>query len=605
MNAQTDIIQLRAEGPAAAPPISWSDMGCRDHFVQFYENDSFLLDSLCGYISGGLRQGENAIVVATPEHRSTLDSRLREQGLDVSTLRAAGRFVSLDARETLSTFMVNGTPDPVLFDRSVGSVVRRATQDGRTIRAFGEMVALLWNDGNSAAAIALEELWNNLQRSCSFALFCAYPMSAFRGEAQTRPMSHVCSQHSRVIPAESYANEHNSDERLRAIALLQQKATSLEAVIAERRHAENAVREKQTRLAMAIAVAQLGIWELDLTTHELICSDQCKAHFGLRPDEKLTYERLFQLIHPDDRESVRNTLRNAIAINGDHSSEYRIIDPTGRTRWISSLGRCFHNGEHRMLGVTLDITDRKQNSEVLEQTVTERTARLKETLAELESFSYSISHDMRAPLRSMQGFAAILMEECADEISPEAKACLDRITAAAERMDRLIQDVLTFSRVARADFVTERVDLHRLVNGIMESYPNLHSPKATITVEGKLPTVLGNTAGLTQCLSNLLGNAVKFVAPGVSPEVRVWSEPLVGQADSWVRLYVKDNGIGIPPEAYDKIFEMFHRLSKKYDGTGIGLAIVKKAVERMGGKVGLTSVPGSGSTFWLDLRLAT
>jgi len=255
-----------------------------------------------------------------------------------------------------------------------------------------------------------------------------------------------------------------------------------------------------------------------------------------------------------------------------------------------------------MLGVTLDITERKQTADVLEQTVVERTAKLKEALSELESFSFSISHDMRAPLRSMQGFAAILIEDCGDEISPEARACLERITASAERMDRLIQDVLTFSRVARTDFVMERVDLDRLIRGIIESYPSLQAPKASISLEGKLPIVLGNAAGLTQCLSNLLGNAVKFVGLDTLPQVRVWAEPITSNATPFVRLYIQDNGIGIPHEAHEKIFEIFQRLSKRYDGTGIGLAIVKKAVERMGGRVGLTSNPSNGSTFWLDLK---
>jgi signal transduction histidine kinase len=323
----------------------------------------------------------------------------------------------------------------------------------------------------------------------------------------------------------------------------------------------------------------------------------------LQPEEHLTYERLSEIIHPDDRETVRNTLRNAIAINGDHSSEYRVVGPGGQVRWISSLGRCFHNGEHRMIGVTLDITDRKHSADLLEQTVIERTAKLKEALSELESFSYSISHDMRAPLRSMQGFAAILMEDCGDELSPEARACLDRIAASAERMDRLIQDVLTFSRVTRSDFLMESVDLDRLIRGVIESFPNLQPPKAAIAIEGKLPLVLGNAAGLTQCLSNILGNAVKFVAHGTSPQVRVWTESAGPDRSQFVRVYIKDNGIGIPHESHEKIFEIFQRLSKRYDGTGIGLAIVKKAVERMGGKVGLTSSPDNGSTFWLELKV--
>jgi signal transduction histidine kinase len=195
------------------------------------------------------------------------------------------------------------------------------------------------------------------------------------------------------------------------------------------------------------------------------------------------------------------------------------------------------------------------------------------------------------------------MEDCGDELSPEARACLDRIAASAERMDRLIQDVLTFSRVTRSDFLMESVDLDRLIRGVIESFPNLQPPKAAIAIEGKLPLVLGNAAGLTQCLSNILGNAVKFVAHGTSPQVRVWTESAGPDRSQFVRVYIKDNGIGIPHESHEKIFEIFQRLSKRYDGTGIGLAIVKKAVERMGGKVGLTSSPDNGSTFWLELKV--
>jgi PAS domain S-box-containing protein len=603
MKAQSDIIRLQPEAGGPAPQISWSNMGPHDHFVQYYEDDGFLVDSITGFVVAGIDAGEAAVVVATEPHRSALESRLKERGFNPAALRVSGQYTPLDAADTLSTFMVNGTPDSLLFDRTVGTIVRHATRNARPLRAFGEMVSLLWNEGNTAAAVRLEELWNALGQTCTFRLFCAYPMSAFRGHGKDTSLLDVCSQQSNALPAASYVSKRTVEDRLRAITVRQQKATTRDAEVAERKQAQGTALEQETRLAMAVAVARLGIWELDLLTRDLKCSDQCKAHFGLQPEEHLTYERLSEIIHPDDRETVRNTLRNAIAINGDHSSEYRVVGPGGQVRWISSLGRCFHNGEHRMIGVTLDITDRKHSADLLEQTVIERTAKLKEALSELESFSYSISHDMRAPLRSMQGFAAILMEDCGDELSPEARACLDRIAASAERMDRLIQDVLTFSRVTRSDFLMESVDLDRLIRGVIESFPNLQPPKAAIAIEGKLPLVLGNAAGLTQCLSNILGNAVKFVAHGTSPQVRVWTESAGPDRSQFVRVYIKDNGIGIPHESHEKIFEIFQRLSKRYDGTGIGLAIVKKAVERMGGKVGLTSSPDNGSTFWLELKV--
>jgi signal transduction histidine kinase len=164
-------------------------------------------------------------------------------------------------------------------------------------------------------------------------------------------------------------------------------------------------------------------------------------------------------------------------------------------------------------------------------------------------------------------------------------------------MDKLIQDVLSYSRVVRGDLSLEPVDLDRLVREIVETYPGFGPDKLDILFASKLPTVLGNEAMFTQIFSNLLGNAQKFVAPGVKPKVRIWSEPGLKHA----RVMIQDNGIGISPEHHERIFGMFHQLDKHFGGTGIGLAIVKKAVERMGGTVGVQSIPGQGSTFWIEV----
>ena len=240
----------------------------------------------------------------------------------------------------------------------------------------------------------------------------------------------------------------------------------------------------------------------------------------------------------------------------------------------------------------------------LEQKVNERTSQLSQTVTELEAFSYSISHDLRAPLRAIQGFSQILIGEVDGHgnLRPEAREYLKRITNAAARMDRLIQDVLNYSQVARSELTMGRVEMNPLVHEIIDSYPMLQPPAAKIEFVGTLPAVTGNEALLTQCVSNLLGNAVKFVAPGVEPHVRIWADSKSGS--DYVRIYFRDNGLGIEREDQEKIFEIFQRLHRHYDGTGIGLSIVKKSVERMGGKVGLESEPGKGSTFWLDLKRA-
>jgi signal transduction histidine kinase len=240
----------------------------------------------------------------------------------------------------------------------------------------------------------------------------------------------------------------------------------------------------------------------------------------------------------------------------------------------------------------------------LESLVEQRTAALNDSVQQLEMFSYSIVHDMRAPLRSMQSFARLLEQEFGHKLDDHGRDYVRRIVSSSNRMDLLITDVLSYSRVAASSTPPRRVDLDRLVEEIVTQYPEFEEQAVNIHVLRPLPAVLGNTALLTQVISNLLHNAIRFTQPPRPPHITVRAEILSGAER--VRLWVEDRGIGIAPEHHEQIFKLFHQLHTrdKYPGTGVGLAIVKKALERMHGTVGVESQLGQGSRFWVELTLA-
>jgi PAS domain S-box-containing protein len=237
----------------------------------------------------------------------------------------------------------------------------------------------------------------------------------------------------------------------------------------------------------------------------------------------------------------------------------------------------------------------------LEIVVDERTRKLRETIGELERFSYSVSHDMRAPLRAMQSYAQYLVDEYGAKLDAQGINYLNQIMRSAVWLDRLIQDVLSYTRILNGNLPTERVDIDQLVRDQVANFSGGQPIKPEFQIKGILPHVLGNEALLAQCVSNLLSNGVKFVAAGAAPRMEISA---AGAGESSILLSFKDNGIGIAPANHQRIFSMFERIhpDTEYEGTGIGLTIVRKAVERMGARIGFESALGKGSNFWIQLK---
>lgn len=262
-----------------------------------------------------------------------------------------------------------------------------------------------------------------------------------------------------------------------------------------------------------------------------------------------------------------------------------------------SLLRVRVNGHDAIDVLVEDVTKMRRS--------TERNAELEQANRALEAFAYTVTHDLRAPLRNLQGYVRALVEDCSQGLEESCRGYIRSIEEIAINMDAMIADVLEFSRLARTELPTRRLEVRPAVDearALLKNTIDAKAAKLEITV-GPEVAVMAHAQTLVQVLTNLLSNALKFVAEGTRPELRIRAER---RNSGRVRLWVEDNGIGIDPAQHARIFEVFQRLhgEEKYPGTGIGLALVKKGVERMGGQAGVESALGQGSRFWIELRAA-
>lgn len=274
-------------------------------------------------------------------------------------------------------------------------------------------------------------------------------------------------------------------------------------------------------------------------------------------------------------------------------------------KWVVAKG---HEEDYSSVLVSImDITERKRAKQELreyknhlEELVEERTRKLKEMNEYLKSFTHSVSHDLRAPLRALQGFTRAILEDHSDVLDEEGKHYLQRIDSASKRMELLISDLFNYSKLTRTEITLKQVDVNNVLGSIQEELSRKIQEKNAELSISNIPNVMGERTVLKQILTNLISNALKFVED--DPDIKIYSEEKTDK----VRIFLEDNGIGIKKEEQEKIFEVFERLHgiESYKGTGVGLAIVKKGVEKMGGEVGVESELGEGSKFWIELEKA-
>jgi PAS domain S-box-containing protein len=568
-----------------------------EHLVQFYEDDAFLVDEVTEFIGAGLQAGESGIVIATPAHRSDLAQRL--QAIDGSW--HPGQYIALDAAETLSKFMVDGWPDERRFTGLMEDVLRRAAHNGtRQVRAFGEMVALLWADGKHDAALRLEELWNDLARTHSFSLLCAYPMQGFDDEEHGHSFLHICKAHSQVRPAESFAGTAAPDELQRQVALLQQKAAALEGEVARRRRVEQALRERERELSDFLENAVEGLHKVGADGTILWANQAELDILGYPPEEYIG--RHIAEFHAD-REAIQQILETLQRGEAFHDCPATLRCRDGSIKHVRiSSNALIENGEFiHTRCFTRDVTDRVRLETELHQRLTE----LAETDRRKDEFLAMLGHELRNPLAAIVNAAELMrLSNYGPTHMPRAREIVARQSA---RMARLVDDLLDIARInqGKIEIRATAVQLGPIIEQAVELVRQLvdeRGHRLTVDLPAGPVTLSGDPTRLVQVIGNLLHNAAKYTEPGghISLSAREEGTDLL--------LSVRDDGVGLTPELRARIFEPFVQapgsLEQAQGGLGIGLTLVRSLVELHGGGiVALSDGPGCGSEFVVRLPL--
>ncbi|HLY62194.1 MAG TPA: PAS domain S-box protein [Terriglobia bacterium] len=383
-------------------------------------------------------------------------------------------------------------------------------------------------------------------------------------------------------------------------------ASTIARDISARKRAEEALRASEQRLSVALESAQTGIWELDLMTDASIRSlrhDQIFGYSHIQP--KWGFEIFMPRVVPEDRVQVQESFDEALKTDR-LNMECRIIRADDKSvRWISAQGRVVKNEERRpvrMYGVVADITERKKvegELQALNSDLQKRTAELTAANKELEAFTYSVSHDLRAPLRHIDGFSKLLVEDHLAELTEEAREYISLIRDSTREMGQLVDDLLNLARVGRKELAMEVTGLSSLVDEVVADLKRANPGRAIQWRLEALPFVECDPGLLKQVFANLLSNAVKFTRKRESAVIEVGEDRQNGERV----VFVRDNGVGFSMKSATKLFGVFQRLHRQedFEGTGVGLATVQRIIYKHGGHVWAEAELNQGATFFFAL----